>query len=247
MKNNISNYHKIDYKPAIIITIIIIITCFIWGTLVLLPPIIPYYDFTNTGQLGDTIGGLTSPIIGIGGAFLVYVSFQAQLKANKMQWEAFNKEIHNQNADRFYNKNYESIKEFKSNLNNIEFSCPTPDNKTNIVSNQYINYKGFDSISIVSAIISDQNKSQTENISISTYLSKLSLIFLDLDLTIMSINKNKDLYTDECKELKEIIAYIKRYHLNLYFHNLLEELEDDNSFKEYISKIYSSIENWVAN
>lgn len=32
-------------------------------------------DFNHTGEIGDTIGGLTSPIIGLIGAVLVFLSF----------------------------------------------------------------------------------------------------------------------------------------------------------------------------
>lgn len=41
-------------------------------------------DFTNTGQIGDTIGGITAPIIGLTSAILIYLSFTAQIKANEI-------------------------------------------------------------------------------------------------------------------------------------------------------------------
>lgn len=41
-----------------------------------------WFDYTNTGQIGDTIGGLTAPIIGVFSALLIYFSFRAQIKAN---------------------------------------------------------------------------------------------------------------------------------------------------------------------
>lgn len=42
-------------------------------------------DFLKeTGPIGDTIGGLTAPIIGLIGSLLVYYSFKAQLRANKI-------------------------------------------------------------------------------------------------------------------------------------------------------------------
>ncbi|XOV91650.1 MAG: hypothetical protein ACFHWX_15730 [Bacteroidota bacterium] len=41
-------------------------------------------DFSNTGQIGDTIGGITAPIIGLLSAFIVFKAFQAQIKANKL-------------------------------------------------------------------------------------------------------------------------------------------------------------------
>lgn len=52
----------------------------------------PYIDFTNTGSIGDTIGGITAPIINIFAALLVYLAFREQVKANDIQVEALNEE-----------------------------------------------------------------------------------------------------------------------------------------------------------
>jgi type II secretory pathway pseudopilin PulG len=41
--------------------------------------------FSDTGEIGDTIGGVTAPIVGLLGAFLVFVSFKAQVRANEIQ------------------------------------------------------------------------------------------------------------------------------------------------------------------
>jgi hypothetical protein len=40
------------------------------------------FDFTSTGQIGDTIGGITAPTIGLLSAILIYISFKEQYKAN---------------------------------------------------------------------------------------------------------------------------------------------------------------------
>lgn len=40
-------------------------------------------DFSKSGQIGDTIAGITSPIIGLFAAFLVYLSFEQQRLANQ--------------------------------------------------------------------------------------------------------------------------------------------------------------------
>lgn len=61
------------------------------------------FDFSNTGQIGDTIGGITSPFIGLIGAILVYRSFKEQIKANQIQM----KYIENEAQKSILNKNYE--------------------------------------------------------------------------------------------------------------------------------------------
>jgi len=56
-------------------------------------------SFSNTGQIGDTIGGITAPFIGILGAILIFYSFMAQVYANKIMMKfnqktmSFNKQI----------------------------------------------------------------------------------------------------------------------------------------------------------
>ncbi len=45
-------------------------------------------DFSTTGNIGDTIGGITAPIIGLLSAILIYISFKAQLQANLIQLRA---------------------------------------------------------------------------------------------------------------------------------------------------------------
>lgn len=42
-------------------------------------------DFSRTGEIGDTIGGITAPIIGLLSAILIYLSFKAQTEANIIQ------------------------------------------------------------------------------------------------------------------------------------------------------------------
>lgn len=41
------------------------------------------FDFSQTGQIGDTIGGITAPLVNLVGAVLVYFALQAQVDANK--------------------------------------------------------------------------------------------------------------------------------------------------------------------
>lgn len=56
----------------------------------------------ESGSIGDTIGGITSPFINVLGSILIFISFQEQVKANTMQME-------NQNIDRF-SKDFDEVK-----------------------------------------------------------------------------------------------------------------------------------------
>ena len=53
--------------------------------IVLTQTTISIFDFTNSGQIGDTIGGITGPFVGLVSAYLVYKAFLIQVEANKIQ------------------------------------------------------------------------------------------------------------------------------------------------------------------
>ena len=48
-------------------------------------------DFTETGQIGDTIGGVMGPFIAMAGVFLTFVAFLMQVRANEIQREQLHK------------------------------------------------------------------------------------------------------------------------------------------------------------
>lgn len=68
------------YSFLILVLIIFIILFSVFGITALI-----YKDKTilNPNEIGDAIGGMTAPIIGLFSAFLVYIAFRAQIKANE--------------------------------------------------------------------------------------------------------------------------------------------------------------------
>ncbi|MCP9752035.1 hypothetical protein [Ferruginibacter sp. HRS2-29] len=77
-------------------------------------------NFSQTGQIGDTIGGITSPIVNLVGAGLVFFALQAQIEANTLlQNQLFadniekEKEKQTQNLNQLYTYLNESINNFK--------------------------------------------------------------------------------------------------------------------------------------
>jgi hypothetical protein len=58
--------------------------------IIIIPPllVIPTFwgalDFSDTGEIGDTIGGITAPFINGIGAILVFIAFKEQIKANNL-------------------------------------------------------------------------------------------------------------------------------------------------------------------
>jgi len=84
----------------------------------------PSWHFTTTGQIGDTIGGLTAPIIGLLNAILVYVTISVQIEANKKVQGQINEQ-----------KERESLKQYLdyliSSINDFQYVDEETDEKTN--------------------------------------------------------------------------------------------------------------------
>lgn len=76
------------------------------------------YDFTQTGPIGDTIGGLMNPFIAIAGVITTFLAFLMQVRANEIQREQFlktlQKEEDKEKWDSFYN-----LKILKIDIDNI--------------------------------------------------------------------------------------------------------------------------------
>ncbi|AZJ35292.1 putative phage abortive infection protein [Tenacibaculum singaporense] len=94
-------------------------------------------DFTETGEIGDTLGGIMNPFIALGGALLTYLAFYMQFKANKLQREQFDIQIENEKKQfreeikeqneqflksQFENQFYEMIRLHKENVSEISIS-----------------------------------------------------------------------------------------------------------------------------
>ena len=89
-QNTTKNDHKDSFinKKVIIIFIYGILSCFASVLLFSQPCIFDIFDLSNKGEIGSAIGGMTSPILTLIGAILIYRSFCEQTKANQIQREA---------------------------------------------------------------------------------------------------------------------------------------------------------------
>lgn len=67
------------------ILVIIIVAIFITPFVLTRSSILDILDFSSTGEIGDTIGGTTAPIIGIVSILLLYLTLKEQIKFNHSQ------------------------------------------------------------------------------------------------------------------------------------------------------------------
>lgn len=71
------------------VAIFFIIFSFIAPAIFVSKAIIPELDFSKTGPVGDTIGGIMNPFIALVGILLTFLAFYMQIKANQIQKQLF--------------------------------------------------------------------------------------------------------------------------------------------------------------
>jgi len=86
-----------------------------------------FYEFNDMGQIGDTIGGLTSPFIGIAGAVLTFLAFWVQFKANEQQKNDLKDQKKRDNLERFEDRFFEMINIHRENINQSNYSKYDPE------------------------------------------------------------------------------------------------------------------------
>jgi hypothetical protein len=72
-----------------------------------------FLDFTETGQIGDTIGGITAPFINMAGAILLYYTLMAQINANKTTQEQITTQHEIDDINQLYNNLKDDIDKFR--------------------------------------------------------------------------------------------------------------------------------------
>lgn len=89
-ETDIKNWDSIT-RTILIFSILILIFSFFSPRIFTSPSSNIKLDFTTTGPIGDTIGGLMSPFIALTGVLLTFLAFYMQIKANQIQIRQFNK------------------------------------------------------------------------------------------------------------------------------------------------------------
>lgn len=77
----------------LIIAFILIASSFIIPLILTQASITESFDFSETGQIGDTIGGIMNPFIALAGVIVTGLAFYMQYKANLLQRKIFYKQL----------------------------------------------------------------------------------------------------------------------------------------------------------
>lgn len=118
-----------------------------------------WISFENTGPIGDTIGGITAPIVNLIGAILVYYAFLVQIDANKLILQQIKDEKEEQKINQNRNYVFEVYKLLKEEFSTFsiqeEKQIGSSDTKRTVM----VEYKGLEAINkMLSNLMSDHRR-----------------------------------------------------------------------------------------
>ena len=173
-------------------------------------------SFKDTGQIGDTIGGITAPIASLLGSFLVYRALQAQIKANNIIVNQFDEQKEGEVQDRILNNVKDRIKFVRDDIHEFHFGQS----------------KGFQGIDYSLQTWSGRGPANNNN-PYTIYIRQIGSILVTIHDTLIYLAQSC-LDEGEKKNLKNVIknTYFK---ILPYLHREREKLPDD------IARIYSAI------
>ena len=177
-------------------------------------------NFSETGNIGDTIGGILGPFIAIAAAILTFFAFWVQYKANEQQKLDLK-------IERFENKFYELLKLHKENVNELDLGNNLKGRKTfvHLTNELRVCYKVCENV-----IPQDEN------------FSDINLIKFSYDIFYYGIGKlsEKYLFNRFNKNEKKLYNIVVK-HLDLFqnqYNDLIKNpsLQDKNyKYKENIT------------
>jgi len=194
-------------RQNILILTIGIILIFLSLFLFTRPVIFDSWDFSDTGQIGDTIGGVTAPIINLIGAFLVYISFKAQIDANKIQKNALDDEKIKNKTNRIFEKHLALFDDIKNQLKGLEFIVTIRTNPK--TSPTFIVYKGINALNEYVLKIEDKkNPSISDSYSISGQFLDIHFMFS----AILDLLDRIDMNVKDSHDKKYLESIVKRFY-----------------------------------
>lgn len=132
MKNtNLRQREKKDNFTIIVGLVLIIITFPIYIYLITYKSWYLGFDLNGKGQIGDAIGGITAPLIGILGSILVYKSFRSQVNANALmakqsEFKLIIELVNSIKSDISYLYDWNNWSQFSQNINPYQPLTSTP-------------------------------------------------------------------------------------------------------------------------
>jgi hypothetical protein len=197
-KKDIGSSRLLNIIAIVVLSILFLYTCYLLLKIFLKPDCI-----NNGGLIGDTIGGITAPFIGLLSAYLIYITFTIQNKANKIQMKLITEE-------RSIEINYKRIERIKEILSDVDY---THKNKIDEIN---------DSI-IIFCDVTNSFSNQNDQFDFSEIIEEINEIIYSKTMNdYLEILENViDIY--------ESINEIKSRSFKKYYYRILQDVQVSNS------------------
>jgi hypothetical protein len=183
-------------------------------------------DFTITGNIGDTIGGITAPVVGLLGTILVYFALLAQIDANKQiqfQIALQQKSDYENKVVAYLNSQLEII---RFDINDYKFIESTKTNPLIAV------YEGSEAIYRYLKLYKKYQEKGDDELFIDVYpLEQLRLLLEHIDNFLLSI-ETENLSEEDKKYLVRNISYQYKSKIKLH-------LDYFNDYDKTLNSIFS--------
>lgn len=164
------------------------------------------FNFSETGQIGDTIGGITTPFLNLIGAFLVFYALQAQVKANELIQDQIDKDNETKECENEAQNLNQLYSYLTDNINTFHFTTLPIEQLKNVdeieTTTEFSGGEAF--YHLFSQIRCHYHGTQEQlhsNQSVSELLSVLKIMDLLLDKLKNTKSKNKEILTTLVRHL----------------------------------------------
>ncbi len=166
------------------------------------------FDFTKTGEIGDTIGGITSPIIGLLGAILLYFALTAQIEANKIIQDQITEQKKDEVEKKSVLYTMEKINLLRRDINEFSYNyIETLKKEDGTETKNRIFLKGSYAISQIISTLSNGTKCDVNVFEAHPRVNELSQL-LDMLLSVFEAIENSSIDDEEKKFQKTMLVYL---------------------------------------
>jgi len=188
-------------------------------------------SFNKTGEIGDTIGGISSPIIGVAGAYLVWLTFHQQNEYNKIQDKRFL-------GEKWYNDNIAFLKDIKKDYDELSLEMKLSDPIFPL--EKLITLRRTRVLSpLVSYLENYENVPQIIRYDVDSYVYDFGFVIAKLNnLASIAISKS-EVYKDESKDLLYQCSLFHDMYIKYTATKLIDNLNEKNDKENRREKIKS--------
>lgn len=180
-------------------------------------------SFENTGQIGDTIGGITSPIASLIGSILVFYALRAQIEANKLIFDQFE---HQKKEEAYRKINIylsEQLQIIREDVNEFNLTITTTSTHQGVKTKNTIAYKGNEGIiRFFNTLCQLPEQHNEESLMTMFPQSKQIATFLERIHFLLTKLEKAEITEEDKKYFYELINYT----YETRFRQVLESFED---------------------